>query len=50
MNARRRSVNVNLPPRMIAVRKKDRTYYYYDTGGPKRYTPLGSAGRPRSPG
>lgn len=43
MAAAPRSRNKNLPPRLMAVRKK-KTYYYYDagTGAAKRYLPLGS--------
>lgn len=39
-----RTRNVNLPPRMIAVRKRSRTYYYFDRGyaEKKRYVALGS--------
>lgn len=37
------SVNRNLPPRMRARRRGDRTYYFYDTGGkPRHEIPLGT--------
>jgi len=44
MAAARRTKNLNLPPRMMVVRKAAKSYYYYDAGvnAPKRYAPLGN--------
>lgn len=44
MAAARRTRNLNLPARMVAVRKRTRNYYYFDAGtaAPKRYIALGS--------
>lgn len=44
MAAARRTKNLNLPPRMMVVRKATKSYYYYDAGvnAPKRYTALGT--------
>lgn len=40
---RQPSVNRNLPPRMRARRRRDTTYYFYDTGGkPRHEIPLGT--------
>lgn len=40
---RKPSRNLNLPPRMRARRRGEKTYYFYDAGGrPRREIPLGS--------